>query len=75
MILLTSAFIKTFLVLLILVGMVFLLLSIDHLFTGSFNADQKDADRLREDVDTRDEVIGKRSLFHEFLASGRSRSR
>ncbi len=62
-----TTLIQTVAVLVILAVMVMILLSIGHLFSGDFNTHEEDEQTLREEVDTRREVITGRSLFSNFM--------
>lgn len=55
----------------LLLAMVVILLGIGHLTNGRFDTDASDIDKLRDEVDNREEVISKRSIFHEFLEGTR----
>ena len=44
-------FLKIILVIVILAAMIVLLLGLDQLFTGRFDADSSDANRLRDEVE------------------------
>ena len=63
----TISVIKAILIIFILAVMVVLLLGINHLFAGNFRADRDDADKLREDVETKDDVITDNNVFHELV--------
>jgi hypothetical protein len=65
------AILKIILVVMLLLAMVVLLLGIGHLSNGRFETDASDIDKLRDDVDNREDVISKRSIFHEFLEGTR----
>lgn len=65
------AILKIILVVMLLLAMVVILLGIGHLTNGRFDTDASDIDKLRDEVDNREEVISKRSIFHEFLEGTR----
>lgn len=67
------AILKIILVVMLLLAMVVLLLGIGHLSNGRFETDASDIDKLRDDVDNREDVISKRSIFHEFLEGTRKK--
>lgn len=46
--------------------MVVMLLSIDHIFSGSFNAGKEDGDRMRKDVNESEEVLTDDNVFGGF---------
>ncbi|MCM1290311.1 MAG: hypothetical protein NC201_02305 [Prevotella sp.] len=60
--------IRLVLVLLILVGMVMVLLGINHFLLRSDTDERQETERLRRDVKNKDYVISRYSLFHMFLA-------
>lgn len=61
--------IKAILIIVIMAMMALLLLGINHIFSGSFKADKDDADRLRSDVETKDDVITDDNIFHDLVKS------
>lgn len=61
------------LVILILAGMVVLLLGIDQLFTGKFNADDERANQLRHDVKNKGEVISDNNIFKSLVSDSARR--
>ena len=69
------AIMKIILVVMLMLAMVVILLGIGHLSNGSFDTDASDIDKLRDEVDNREEVISKRSIFHEFLEGTRKEKR
>ncbi len=62
---------KIILVVMLMLAMVVILLGIGQLSSGRFDTDTSDIDKLRDEVDNREEVISRRSIFHEFLAGTR----
>lgn len=63
----TISIIKAILIIVILAVMVMVLLGINHLFAGNFRADRDDAEQLREDVETKNDVITDNNVFHELV--------
>lgn len=63
----TITILKAVLVIVILAVMILVLLSINHLFSGNFDARESDAERLREDVTESDDVITGQNVFHELV--------
>lgn len=61
------------LVILILAGMMMLLLGIDQLFTGKFNADDEQANQLRHDVRNKGEVISDNNIFKSLVSDSARR--
>lgn len=57
-----------------LVGMIMVLLSINHLFAGNFDTKDKDTEKFREEVRNRDEVITDHNLFRQFLRPARKKT-
>lgn len=55
------------LVLIILVAMVMILLGINQLFTGNLRTEEDDTNRLRNDVNDKDEVLTSQNVFRRFL--------
>ena len=66
-----STVIQTIAVLVILAVMVMILLGIGHIFSGDFQTVEEDMDKLRHDVDRRQDVITNRSMFSS-LVEGKS---
>lgn len=66
-----STVIQTIAVLVILAVMVMILLGIGHIFSGDFQTEEEDMDKLRHDVDRRHDVITNRSMFSS-LVEGKS---
>ena len=60
-------------VILILAGMMMLLLGIDQLFTGKFNADDERAYQLRHDVKNKGEVISDNNIFKSLVSDSARR--
>lgn len=61
-------YIKVFLVVLILVGMIMVLVGIRHLFCRQImDFDDKESDDLRRDVENSMDVISDTSVFYNFL--------
>lgn len=60
---------KTILVILTMVGMVVILIGIGHLFSGTFETDSADINKLKNDVRNREEIISSASSFSKFLSS------
>ena len=58
---------KAVLIIVILGVMVLILLGINHLFAGNFDADEDDAAELRKDLDERKDVISDQSVFHDLV--------
>lgn len=58
---------KVMLVLIILVAMVMILLGINQLFSGNLQAEEEEINRLRNDVNDKDEVITPQNIFRKFL--------
>lgn len=65
--LLTVVIVKTLVVTVVLAVMILLLLSLNHIFSGNFNARNKDAETLREDIKTRNDVITDQNLFRALV--------
>ena len=65
------AILKIILVVILMFAMVMLLLGIGHFSSGQFDTDGTDIAKLKEEVDSKEEVISKRSVFHEFLSGAR----
>jgi len=61
------------LIILILAGMTMLLLGIDQLFTGKFNADDERANQLRRDVKNKGEVISDNNIFKSLVSDSARR--
>lgn len=69
-------FLKGAAVVLIIVGMIVILLGINHYGPAGRRAlDDRDTDKLRHDVENREEVITRHNLFHQFLSPERDRAR
>lgn len=66
---------KILLVVVLIVVMVLVLLMIGHMSNPGDSATEEDNRRLRHDVETRDRVITRNSLFHEFFARPGRRSK
>lgn len=66
-----SIFIQIILVGVILAAMIMLLLGLDHLFIGRFDADDISADELKEDVEKSKDVISDNNVFHAFVSRSR----
>lgn len=65
---LLHTFVTTVLVLVVLVGMVTLLLGVNRMFhTGIEERERDDAERLKKDLESEDNVITPHSVFHPFL--------
>lgn len=60
--------IKIVLVVLILVGMIMLLLAINHLTHNDDSLTQTETNRLKQEINDNEKVITRRSVFHNFLA-------
>ena len=63
----TITILKAVSVIVILAVMILVLLSINHLFSGNFDAAEEDAEHLREDIREDDKVITGHSVFHELV--------
>lgn len=61
------------LVLLILVGMIVVLLAINHVTHNDDTISQSDTDRLKRDLTDNQKVITRQSVFHKFLARDKTR--
>ena len=66
----TISILKAVLIIVILGVMVLILLGINHLFSGSFDTREQDAEELRNDVRESPEVISRQSVFHGFVENG-----
>lgn len=64
-------FLKIILVIVILVAMIVLLLGLDQLFTGRFDADSSDANRLRDEVEKHKDVISDNNVFNSLVQRSR----
>lgn len=63
----TITILKAVAVIVILALMILLLLSVNHFLRGDFDARQSDADRLREELDNKREVITDESIFNRLV--------
>ena len=63
----TISILKIILVLVILAVMIIVLISINHVFAGSFSCDNEDIDELRRDLVDHDEIITNHSSFSDFV--------
>lgn len=61
-------FIQVILVIVILGAMVMILLGLDHLINGGFDTNPDDTKKLRDEVNTRREVIGSKSVFNSLVS-------
>lgn len=61
-------FIQVILVIVILGAMVMILLGLDHLINGGFDTTPDDTKKLRDEVNTRREVIGSNSVFNSLVS-------
>lgn len=61
-------FIQVILVIVILGAMVMILLGLDHLINGGFDTTPDDTKKLRDEVNTRREVIGSKSVFNSLVS-------
>ncbi len=67
-------FLKGAAVVLIIVGMIVILLGINHYGpAGRQTLDDRDTDKLRHDVENKQEVITRHNLFHQFLSPSSDR--
>lgn len=66
--------VKAVLVIVIMVAMVLILLGINHLFSGNFATREQDAERMRHDVDHKEDVITDDSVFHNLVSNERGRA-
>ena len=67
--------IRVILVIVILLGMVMVLLGINHyLLRPNDSWDDSDCDQLKNEIRDQDMVIGKKNLFHNFLGRDSQRS-
>lgn len=60
---------KIFLVFIILVAMAVILLGINQLFAGNFTTHSEEAEELRKDVKTGDEIMTRYNAFRQFLGN------
>lgn len=58
---------KALLVVVILGVMILLLLSINHIFSGSFSMEDSEVDNLRQELEETDEVISNHGAFTELV--------
>lgn len=63
----TITILKAVLVIVILGVMVLMLLGINHIFSGSFDAKSEDADELRRDLEDNVDVISQQNLLSELV--------
>ena len=61
-------FIQVILVAVILGAMVMILLGLGHLINGGFDTTPDDTKKLRDEVNTRREVIGSKSVFNSLVS-------
>lgn len=61
-------FIQVILVAVILGAMVMILLGLDHLINGGFDTTPDDTKKLRDEVNTRREVIGRNNVFNSLVS-------
>lgn len=61
-------FIQVILVIVILGAMMMILLGLDHLINGGFNTTPDDTEKLRDEVNTRHDVIGSESVFNSLVS-------
>ncbi len=66
-------FIQTIIVVMILGAVVILLLGINHLLSGNFDARQDDMDQLRKELEDSDRVISSKSSFHMLVTTGHTK--
>ena len=64
------ALLKLLLVVLILIGMVMVLLGINHLSSGNLGSNEDDTAEFRKEVKEDEEVMGRHSAFRQFLGQG-----
>ena len=65
--------IRVALILVILVGMVILLLAINHLAHNDDTLNEKETRKFKDEVENEKDVISRRSVFHGFLARPKSK--
>lgn len=63
----TISVLKAVFIIVILAAMVILLLGINHIFSGNFNARTEDADRLRRDLEEKEDVITEDNVFESLV--------
>lgn len=61
-------FIQVILVIVILGAMTMILLGLDHLINGGFDITPDDTEKLRDEVNTRREVIGRNNVFNSLVS-------